>query len=101
MNPMVVIYFKKGNHFEQTGESFYLSETGGVLPAIGDLLIDPGVTVGQSRTNPKSRIVREVISRYFIPGSDQRTSTQHPPHIILVVKERTGNPDEVDIFSLG
>ena len=53
-----------------TGEGYYLEDFGGVLPGVGDLIVDPGVVEGRDRREPSNRQIMEVEKRYFQPRTD-------------------------------
>lgn len=71
---------------------FVLWEKEGVLPDIGDKIIDPGVLQGKDRRDPLRRTVYEVVGRYY--GLENET------HVAIVVKERTGLGHEEDLLGV-
>ena len=46
-------------------DSYDPRQLGGHVPAVGDLIIDPGVPEGWDRGNPEARRIYEVTARYF------------------------------------
>ncbi len=67
-------------------------ELGGVIPSIGDMIVEPGVAKGLNRDKPKNREVYTVTGRYFVPNA---TGT---PLIALVIQVRTAELREVDVL---
>ncbi len=61
------------------------------VPAVGDLIVDPGVQEGQNRGHPENRTIYEVIARYFEPRDVG-------VRIHLVVRARQGRRDEISIL---
>ena len=53
------------------GDGYYLEDFGGVLPGVGDLIVDPGVVEGRDRREPSNRQIMEVEKRYFQPRTDR------------------------------
>lgn len=80
--------------FEDAKEEYDLGDFGGVLPAVGDLIVSPWVVEGRDRRNPANRSVYEVLHRYFQPVDK---STTDLIYIILVVGERAATWKEVNI----
>lgn len=68
----------------------------GVVPVVGDLILDQGVPVGMSRYDPESRTLYEVKERYFLPG--QGTSSDIV-WVVLVVETREGREGEMGLFA--
>ena len=95
--PTIVIrlYRCVGNVLEDTTEQFNLSQLAGTVPAVGDLIVDPGCLEGKDRENPVNRTIYEVISRYFLPGKHDEDSEDSS--VAIVVKERTASTTEASI----
>lgn len=68
-------------------------ELSGVIPAIGDIIVNPGVPVGKDRRRPQNREFWEVVRRYLSPQEDSRYAAS------LVVKSRAGRDDEWEFFN--
>jgi hypothetical protein len=79
-----------GDAYWYNYDAYDLASFGGVLPGVGDLIVDPGVSQGLDRQVPGNREVCEVVARYFQPATDPRV----PPTAVLVVKRRPGNQQE-------
>ena len=76
-------------------DTYDLDDFGGVLPVVGDLIIDPGVLGGLDRKASENRTVLEVAHRHIqpsTPGDDDRW-------IVLVCNQRPGLPMEADIVT--
>ena len=71
-----------------------LTSLGGVIPAVGDLVVDPGVSQGKDRSAPENRAVYEVEARYFLP----QTTDSGYVRIGLLVKRRQGRQEEINIL---
>ena len=69
---------------------FDLWEAQGVLPDIGDLIVDPGVPAGRARDIPANRTVYKVVERYFWLND--------PDRVALIVEERPGQDHEAGIL---
>jgi hypothetical protein len=67
-----------------------LSAYGGVVPAVGDLVVEPDVAKGLDRHDVHNRIVHKVVARYFIPGD--------APQVNLVIEDRTATRLEREIL---
>ena len=65
------------------GNEFNLKELADTVPAVGDLIVDPGVLQGRDRRDPSNRTILEVVARYFLPGAHQ-----NDVYVAVVVKER-------------
>lgn len=56
----------------------------GQVPAIGDMIVDPGVLQGQSRYEPQNRRILTVVGRVFNPRDREDV-------VGLIVEARDGN----------
>ncbi len=56
----------------------------GQVPAIGDMIVDPGVTEGRDRNLPQDRQVWTVVGRVFNPRDMEGS-------VALIVETRDGN----------
>jgi hypothetical protein len=93
-DPYVVIYHQTSRGFEYDREGYSIEEFGGVVPAIGDLIVYPGVPADSDRRDPASHTLYEVTRRYFKPAA----SENYGPRIVLVVQSRLGEKSEGDIL---
>lgn len=69
-----------------------LSDFGGVVPAAGDLILDPGVLQGSTRSDPHNRRMWTVVQRVFNPrdlGGE---------YIVLVIEDRSVSEHEVELL---
>jgi hypothetical protein len=79
----VRIYYRQ-NGTDVDGEATYdLSSFAGVLPAVGDTIVDPGVIGGRDRSEPANRVIWKVVERVFGPRDLE-------DYVVLVVEERRG-----------
>ena len=78
-------------------DDFTLSDFGGVLPAVGDLIVDPGVRQDLDRDVAANRTVYEVVARYFQPLSNPKS--EHHYSCVLVCTDRRGQDFEADIVT--
>jgi hypothetical protein len=67
------------------------AELGGTVPAVGDMILDPGARVRSDRFDPAEREAHEVVQRWFYPGSGRHVAS-------LVIKSRTMTPAEVELI---
>ena len=74
-------------------DSYDQRQLGGHVPAVGDLIIDPGAPEGWDRRSPEARRIYEVTARYFWPTTDSGDV-----RIALVVRARQGRREEINIF---
>ena len=88
VEPTIRIYMREhdGRVQDQTTD-FSPADFAGVLPAVGDTILYPGVTSGRDRNDPANRKVWKVVERVFNPRdlSD---------YVVLVVEERTANEND-------
>lgn len=66
------------------GVEFDLTQFAGQMPAIGDMILDPGVIQGQDRRDPQNRSIWTVVGRVFNPRDREDT-------VALIVESRDGN----------
>lgn len=81
-------------------------ELGGMVPNVGDMIVYPGVLMGEDRHDPENRTVYEVTQRYFLLGNrafktEERDIEENPAWLVLVVKARKGKAGERDLFYAG
>ena len=74
---------------------FGIEQLGGIIPVVGDLIVEPGVSIGLDREAPENRDIYEVVSRYFLPSTKPDFN-----YIAVVVKQRTARQSEADIVRL-
>lgn len=81
-NISIRIHFKQSSgQIEDGQQDFDLSSFGGVLPAIGDTILDPGVLGSVDRRQRQNRRMWAVVGRVFNPRDNQN-------YVALVVEER-------------
>lgn len=67
-----------------------LKDTGGVVPQIGDVIVDPSCKAGLSRDVPRNRTLWLVTERFFYPkGSGD--------YVVLVVEARRPTAGEMSV----
>lgn len=93
-NAYVGIYEDTAKGPEYYGESYTIEELG-VVPIVGDILIDAGIAVGADKSVASSYTVREVVRRYFAP----QTSEHVGPRIKLLVQSRPATSDEFEFVA--
>ncbi|MGR0185500.1 hypothetical protein [Azospirillum aestuarii] len=90
---LIGVFFDEGDRYEYARQSYEIEDIG-IVPAVGDMIVDPGVMQGLDRGEPDNRTVYEVKSRYFLPAGADGS----PPKISLVVKKRKGQDKEIDVL---
>jgi hypothetical protein len=84
----VRIYYREPDGRLVDGEQdFDLSSFAGILPSIGDWIIEPGVPQGSDRREPSNRIIWTVVGRVFNPRDLE-------DYVALIVEER--RPQEIE-----
>ena len=59
----------------------------GQVPAIGDMILNPGVPSGKGRHDPRNREIWTVIGRVFNPRDSKK-------YVSLIVESRAGSLDD-------
>lgn len=72
----------------------YDLEDFGILPSVGDLIVDPGVIAGRDRRSPENRKIMRVEKRYFQPESCNKDGTRDLNYVNLVVRIRQAHEAE-------
>lgn len=80
-------YRTASNKIEDAQQDFDLESFGGIVPSVGDMILDPGVAVGKDRNDRNNRRMLTVVQRVFNPRDNQN-------YIALIVTERKPNLDE-------
>ena len=87
------IYFREPDgKLEDSQQEFGIESFAGVIPAIGDMIVDPGVLQGLNRHDPKNRRVWDVVGRVFNPRD-------MADYVALVVEERVPNLPEYGVVA--
>ncbi|WP_226638625.1 hypothetical protein [Novosphingobium profundi] len=87
------IYFRESDGtLEDSQQEFDIESFAGVIPAIGDMIVDPGVLQGLNRHDPKNRRVWDVVGRVFNPRD-------MVGYVALVVEERAPNLGEYGVVA--
>lgn len=60
----------------------------GQVPAIGDIILNPGVVQGQDRRMPQNRQIWTVVGRVFNPGDNE-------DYVSLIVETRDGSMADI------
>ncbi|MBO1080163.1 hypothetical protein [Roseomonas haemaphysalidis] len=88
--PHVHLFYDDGHGCLRRFGTAPLSSYGGTVPAVGDLIVEPGVARGLDRHDAANRIVHTVVARYFISGE--------AAHVHLVIEDRPGTRLEREIL---
>jgi hypothetical protein len=84
MDVTIRIYYQHPDGRTEDGSlDFELKDFAGYLPAIGDTILNPGVTSGRDRTEPQNREIWKVVGRVFNPRD-------MASYVVLIVEERKG-----------
>lgn len=87
------IYFRNADGtLEDSQQEFGVESFAGVIPAIGDMIVDPGVLQGLNRREPTNRRVWDVVERVLKPRDMD-------DYIALVVEERVPNRHEYSVIA--
>jgi len=89
----VRIYYRESDGNLVDGEQdFDLSSFAGILPNIGDWIIEPGVPQGLDRREPSNRIIWTVVGRVFNPRDLE-------DYVALVVEKRRPHETEHSVVT--
>jgi len=87
--------------YEQTGDEWTdwqrdcgLEDFGGFLPAVGDMILEPGVLQGLDRYDPVNRKLLTVVQRVFNPRD-------LPNYVVLVVEQHVPTKGERTVVPIG
>lgn len=80
-------YRTPDGRIEDAKADYELTLFAGVLPNIGDQILDPGVPAGQNRHDPKNRELLTVVGRVFNPRD-------HESYVALICESRGLQEDE-------
>ena len=95
VEPTIRIFFRDGKgDFEDGRPGYESSAFGGVLPSIGDMILDPGVRGGLDRKVGANRLFLTVVGRVFYPSEEGRC-------VALIVEERTPTKKEQALLPNG
>jgi hypothetical protein len=87
------IYRRQADGTLEDGQEDYdLSSFGGFLPAVGDLIVKPGVPVGLDRHDPQNREIWTVVGRVFNPRDLE-------DYVALIVDERPPHESEFSVVA--
>lgn len=85
------IYFRESDGtLADSQQEFGRESFAGVIPAIGDTIVDPGVLQGLNRHDPKNRRIWNVVGRVFNPRDME-------DYVALIVEERVPSPHEYSV----
>lgn len=86
------IYFRgPDGQIEDGQQDFDLSSFAGFLPAVGDVILDPGVLRGLERHLPANRNIWTVVQRVFNPKDND-------DYVALVVEAHVASAAEIDLL---
>ena len=89
----IKIYIRTADgSLEDSQQEFGVESFAGVVPAIGDMIVDPGGLEGLNRHELTNRRVWDVVGRVF-------NSRDMPDYIALVVEGRVPNPHEYSVIA--
>lgn len=87
------IYFREADGTIVDGQQeFDVESFAGLVPAIGDIVVKPGVPQGLDRNEPSNREIWEVVGRVFNPRDMD-------DYVALIVEERAPNPREYAVVA--
>jgi hypothetical protein len=87
------IYYREPDGRLVDGEQdFDLSSFAGILPSIGDSIIEPGVPQGLDRHDASNRIIWTVVGRVFNPRDLEN-------YVALIVEERQPHEHEYAVVT--
>jgi len=87
------IYFRGADGtLEDSQQEFGVESFAGVIPAVGDMIVDPGVLQGLNRHELTNRRVWDVVGRVFNPRDMD-------DYIALIVEERVPSPQEYSVVA--
>ena len=73
-------------------DEYGLEAFGGILPSIGDTILDPGVQVGLDRSTPRNRHIWTVVGRVFMPRDNHN-------YVALVIDERLATDRDLELIA--
>jgi hypothetical protein len=87
------IYFREPDGtIADSQQEFDVVSFAGIVPSIGDMIVNPGVLQGLNRHDPGNREVWTVVGRIFNPRDMD-------DYIALVVEQRTPDPREYEVVA--
>jgi hypothetical protein len=84
-------YRRADGRIEDAVHDIGLEAFAGFLPAIGDTILDPSVTEGLDRREPRNRKIWTVVQRMFNPRDLEN-------YVALVIEERSPLESERDLL---
>lgn len=87
------IYFREAaGTLVDSQQEFDVGSFAGLVPGVGDMIVNPGVPQGLDRHNPSNRQVWDVVGRVFNPRDMD-------DYVALIVEERAPNPSEFGVVA--
>lgn len=87
------IYFREADGtLSDSQQDFDPESFGGIVPAIGDMIVEPGVPSFLDRHDPANRVIWDVVGRVFNPRDLN-------DYVALIVEPRNANPCEYDVVA--
>ena len=86
-----ILYRNQDGNIDDMKEEYDLADFGGIFPAVGDRIVDPGVVQGRDRREPENRTIWTVEERYFQPRTDPDAEYFY---MYLVVSMRSADESE-------
>jgi hypothetical protein len=90
---VIRIHKQSGNDWEDLQLDFGLEDFGGCVPAIGDMILEPGVRQGLDRRDANNRKLWTVVQRVFNPRDVAN-------YVVLVVEEKVPTGRECTMVSI-
>lgn len=89
----VRLYFRESDGKLVDGQQdFDLSSFAGVVPGVGDLIVEPGVLQGVDRNDPANRVIWAVVGRVFNPRDQE-------DYVALIVERRPPHENEYAVVA--
>jgi hypothetical protein len=87
------IYFRGSDGvLEDSQQEFGVESFAGVIPAVGDMIVNPGALQGLNRHEAQNRRVWEIVGRVFNPRD-------MADYVALIVEERMPKPHEYSVVA--
>lgn len=82
-----VLHRDEAGKVSDFGNDYGPDDFAGQVPAIGDMILNPGVPSSQDRYDPRNREIRTVVGRVFNPRDNEK-------YVSLIVESRIGTLDD-------
>lgn len=86
------LYQRRNGTLEDLSEEYDLEDFGGVVPSIGDHIVDPGANRATiSREDPSNRTILKVVDRFFWPRDNKG-------YVALVIEQAPATDEHVNLL---